>query len=338
MCLHIMVVRDVQSYIAQVVVISEMISVVQSIINVHGGSFSYFNLVVFFFLCLPVLLQSKISLNVTLLLLLYLALIFLKLLFQDLGEYYVKAMILLLTLPIYFILIQRTTFDHIACVCVQYIKIILCLGAVYIISWYFLGAYRNASTITIFLMLVLGYKHIWQGFASLVFAAVMKTQYKIWAILSLGGIMFRNKYLRFSILFLVGLAAITFPLLLLDLDIGWANFTYSQTSSLDERLNEVKSFLEVMSGHVSFFVFGWPIGSAIVTEGLSERGYMHSAYLWLVGTLGVPIFTILFFYIIARRTVTTRCFYIRLFLITFLLLTNPFCTALLFANEKKLSN
>jgi len=98
----------------------------------------------------------------------------------------------------------------------------------------------------------------------------------------------------------------------------------------------------VFGSQIEFSLYGWPLGSAIESEGLSERGYMHSAYLWLIGTLGLPLFFGLFGYLIIRRTVTWKCFFTRVFLIlssslTFLFLTNPLCTVLMLADENKAS-
>lgn len=331
------------NYIANIIVFSEILSVIQSILSVYDVTFSYLNLLVFFALCMPLLFRAKFPVSMLVLVLVYLILITTKVMLQGVEKYHLKALIILLTLPIYFLLISKTTFENIVDACKRYRAFALLLGLCYVLSWHYFGTYRNASTVTICLILILGYRQfLIQLFTSLPFAFVMKTQYKFWIVIAMLGVFLRSFVVRRMVLFLAALIAATFPLLLLSLDISWFNFSPSQISSLSERLSEVKAFKEVFSHELGYFFYGWEVGMPIQTDEVNDRGYMHSTYLWITGTLGFPLSACIFYYIVSRNTISWKCFFIRLFLVlsnafTFFLFTNPFCTALMFANEKKKS-
>ena len=335
--------KRVESYIAEIAVISELLSVVQSTINVAGVGVSYVNLIVFSLLCLPVLGKIKISLNEIFCIFLFLFAVVLKVLCQGVEEYYLKALVVILLIPFYFVLFRRTTFGDIVDACTKYRHLVLLLGLSYVCIWYFWGAYRNASTVTVFLMLILGFKNILGMIPAVLMAAVMKTQFKIWIVLSLGSLLFEHKVMRIIMLFSAGVMAAIFPLVIVSVDLSWIGFSPSEMSSLEERLREVRSFIEVMGSESSFIGVGWPLGQPIVADGLSERGYMHSSYLWFMGALGVPASLAFFAYVFSRSASSKRAFLVKFFLVlsnalTFLMLTNPFSTALMFANDKKTSD
>ena len=340
MCQNIMESEARQSYIAKALVFSEVASIIQSTVNVHGGSLSYINLFVFALLCFPLLLRTKFTIFELLVTLLFFSFVTAKVMIQGLGEYYIKSAIILLILPVYAVLAARTSLEDIADECFKRRHLILFLGIVYIVSWYFLGTYRNASTVTIFLMLVLAFKNVFDIALSLIFAAVMKTQYKIWAIISFGNCILKSGGLKRVTLFLMGLGAALIPIVLMYIDLSWAGFNASQLSSLEERLSEVRAFIETLSLSVFYWFVGWPLGQLIDGDSLSVRGYMHSAYLWVIGTMGIPFALVLFSCLFLKRSETRRFFFIRAFLVlsnafTFLLLTNPLCTTMMFTNENK---
>lgn len=329
-----------QSYIAKALVFSEVGSILQSIVNVYGSSLSYTNLFVFALLCFPLLLGIKVTIFELLVTLLFFSLVAAKVMIQGVSEYYLKAMILLFILPIYAVLGARTSLENISEECLRYKYLILCLGFVYFIFWYFFGTYRNASTVTIFIMLVLGFKNVFDIALLVPFAMVMKTQYKIWAIVTVGYCILKAWWLRRVVLYLTGLGAALIPVMLMYMDLSWTGFNASQLASLGERLKEVSAFIEILSLSEFHWFGGWPLGQLIDSEGLSVRGYMHSAYLWIIGSMGFPFALVFFSYLFLKRSYARRFFFIRAFLIlsnafTFLLLTNPLCTTMMFANEKK---
>jgi len=330
-----------QSYIAKVTVISEIASILQSFLNVYGLGLSYFNLMIFFSLCLPLFFVLKVSMKELSFVIVFFILILLKYLYQGVDVYYLKAGLLLLTLPVYFFLARKTTINHIVDACRRYRVIIFLLGGMYFISWLFLGTYRNASTVNIFLMLMLGYGSIFSKFsASITFAAVMKTQYKAWAAITLVMVVVRENLMRRAVLIMFAFVSIMLPLVLVFVDLSETSFSLSQISSLEERLREVRSFKTLLNSQFEYLVYGWPLGSVIESSELSDRGYMHSAYLWIIGTLGIPLSLVVFTFIVFRKVFSIHCFLVKVFLLlsntfTFLLFTNPLGTMLLFANEKK---
>ena len=139
MCLNIMEGNNGQVYLAKILVFSELLSVLQSIINVYGGGVSYVNLIVFSILIPPFLLNIKFTISEVFAFLFFVMLLVLKALFQGVGEYYQKALLLLLLLPIYFILAKRTSVVAIVEQCCKYRGLILTLGLAYVTSWYFFG-------------------------------------------------------------------------------------------------------------------------------------------------------------------------------------------------------
>lgn len=329
-----------EKYIANIIIISEIATIFQSIISLHIDGLSYFNLLVFFSLCLLALPALKISYQDVIICFAYILILTAKSLFQGFGEYYLKSALLLLTFLCYFLLIKGTTFNHVVQACVRFREVVFFLGLLYVCSWLIWGVYRNASTVTVLLILLLGYSHIIGKICSVaIFGSVMKTQYKFWMIFSLLSIFLKKGCFRYIALFVFLFFAVLFPFLFLHLDFSWVNFSNSQASSLAERLSEVHAFSEILTNNSNYLLYGWPLGTAIETEALVYRGYMHSAYLWIIGTLGLPLFFILVYFIISKRIITAKCFFIKTFLVlsnsfTFFILTSPLCTALMFSNEK----
>lgn len=343
MFLCIMETKNISFYIAEIAVLSEIFSIIQSIINVAGGNLSYLNSIVFFVLCLPILSKLKMPRELYVVIGVFFLFILAKILFQGLGLYYQKALLLVVLIPFYVVLFRQVMFSDIAAACKKYRYGILFLGMSYVCMWYFLGNYRNASTVTIFLMLFLGFSSVWSILMSFSLALVMKTQYKIWLLVSLFGFLFKNTKVRMFLFFLAGSSAAIFPLALVSIDLSKTGFSLSELASLEERLREVRAFINLMWRDYALIGFGWPIGQSISVEGLSERGYMHSAYLWLFGTLGLPVMAVVFGYVFCRTSSTRKIFFVRLFLIlsnslTFLIFTNPFSTALMFSDDTKKTN
>ena len=340
MLLNIMGGNAIQDYIAKILVFSEVFSVIQATINVHGGEVSYFNLIVFFILGLPFLFRGSFTINEIMIFLLFCIFLLLKIIFQGVGEYFQKAVLLLLLLPFYLAFAKQTSMVAIAAQCYKYRKLILIFGLVYVVSWFFWGTYRSASTVTVFIMLLLAYKNVFGLICSTLFALVMKTQYKIWLLVAVGSAIYREGILRRTLLVLMGFGAVYIPIVLAYTDSSLLIFNDSQLSSLEERLREVRAFISLIGTTEFFWILGWPIGQAIEYEGLSDRGYMHSAYLWILGTTGVAFSIFLFIVICAKGARCRKYFFIRAFLVlanafTFLFLTNPICTILMLADERK---
>lgn len=326
-------------YIANVVVLSEALTICQSILFVFGSNLSYLNLIFFFSLSFPVLFFKRMRSREVIYALLLLILIALKILIQGVGDYFVKSIILLMTIPFYAFITKNVSFDDIQQACSRYRYLVLMLGVTYMVCWYFFGTYRNASTLMITIIMFLGFYGKINIILAGIFATATKTQFKIWIIVSMLATVFSVQSLRRSMLVLAGLSAAVFPIVLLYIDTNLFWFNASQLSSLGERLNEVQAFMSVYDNNTLGYLFhGWPIGQPLDAETLSKRGYMHSSYLWLTGTLGLPITLLLFFKVVTKSFVTRRCFLIKLFLIlansfTFLILTNPFGTILLLCSE-----
>ena len=326
---------------AQVVVLSEIASVFQSTLNLYGFNLSYLNLIVFFALSLPFFLGLKVRVTLLYPLVLYLLFVCVKVLFQGLSVYATKVLVLLALLPFYYLLSRKISFEDIVFQCERFRLLILLIGLVYLVSWVFYGTYRNASTVMIFLMMFLGYRSLLiKVIVSIPFSLVMKTQYKFWLLCSLVAFSIRSSFLRYFILLFVAIFALCLPLFLLLLDIGWAGFSASQLSSLQERLEETRAFVNVITNNIAYIFYGWPLGTSIVSESVSERGYMHSTYLWFIGTVGFPLSIFIFSFFIFKRTLSWESLFVKMFLIlsntfTFLFLTNPFCTVLMLVNENR---
>jgi hypothetical protein len=332
--------KKIKLYVVEVAVLSEILSIVQSVITVLGGNPSYFNLLFFFVFCAPVFFQVRMSKKMCFVLMSFILFVVVKLFLQGVGEYYQKSLVVLFSIPFYLVVFRHVEFEDIVSVCRKYRFFVMFLGVVYIGFWFFLGTYRNASTVTIFLMLLLGFDTLKGKAVSLLSAFVMKTQYKIWLVVSLFGLLVRDKLMMSVSAVIAGFFAVGFPVVILFVDLGWVGFSDSELSSLGERLREVCSFISAINEGSGFYGFGWPIGQPILEGSLSERGYMHSAYLWLLGSLGFPVSFLFFCFLFSRKSFSRKSFFVRLFLIlssslTFFVLTNPFVTALMFSNESK---
>jgi hypothetical protein len=333
-----------RDYIARAAVLSEVLSLLQSLINTIGGSLSYVNSISFFIFCIPIFLGLRLSRIEAFGVALFLLVIMMKVLFQGVGEYFIKSFFLILTMPLYVLLARRSSTECVVAACQRYKHLIVIIGFAYLAAWVLWGEYRNASTITAFMMMYLGFKSFVDGLVLASFALVMKTQYKIWALVMVCVYAFKNRMLLSFISFSAILSAALLPVALALTDLSWlVLFNASELASLGERLMEVRAFVELLGAHLEYLFIGWPVGQALAIETLSERGYMHSAYLWITGTFGIFLSSLLIFSFINWGVGTRNLYLAKLFLIlsnalTFLLFTNPLCTIVLLSRVSKKSN
>lgn len=335
MCLCIM--ESKHRLVAHALVFSEVCSGVQSTLNVLGANISYTNLVVFFIFLLPATFRIRTSSNIFVFAAVFSLFLVFKMTLQGVGEYVAKSLILLSTVPFYFIASRHISCNDIRSSCEKFRWLIFVVGIVYVATWLEYGTYRNASTFMILIMVFMGFQLKLGLILSPIFALLMKTQYKIWLVVSVFAVPFATFRCRWIFMFSAAIVAASAPLLL-SVDGLEGTFSASEISSLGERLNEVRAFNESMSSNALHFVFGWPIGQPLSTDNLSSRGYMHSSYLWLIGTLGIPATLLFFIYVSKRAIVSSTFFFLKTLILlsnamTFLLLTNPLTTMLLMCND-----
>jgi hypothetical protein len=321
--------------------LSELISLVQTILNIHGLELHYSNLISFWILSIFYIFELKVKKENILCICFFGTFIILKLLFLEIGIYYLKVIILLGTIPLYFIIFNNTNLKLIEYYCEKYLLLFLLLGLAVLTSWILVGEYRNTSTFTCLIVAIICSRKLKAKIFSIPFFLTMKTQYQLWLLTTILLKIFRLLSSRLS-LFLVIMFCILLPYTLyLYLD----NISFLGTShltSLGERLEETKYIYDNISMMGSEFWYGANIGTSIYLEANdSHRGYTHSLYLWVILYFGIPLTLIFIILFISTKNPSSNrhMFIINLLLLsncfTFLLFTNPFTTCLLLANNNE---
>lgn len=274
-------------YLAYITILSELISVVQSILSVTGLSFNYLSLFAFMFLVLPAL--TRLPMTALLIILAVLSLQVLKSLFIGLGPEFAKSSGLLIFAGILILMSQQMFVDDFKNVLTRWRWYIVGLGLLYVLLWYYFGAYRNASTFSLALMTFLGF-HRWMRLSSLVFLLNAKTLYQLSALniffsLFMRSMVSRTLFLSCCVIF----AALAPILLVFALPPEVIIFTASHTASLGERILETKTLLDNINGKWLVFLWGDQLGWVLESSDIKARGYVHANHLWLIRTLGFPI-------------------------------------------------
>ena len=277
-------------YLAYVTVASELLSVLQDILALHGLSLHYASLICFGLLAIPAV--ARVSSYTIIILLGIVALQLLKNLVLGIGPEFSKAMILIVFAALMLLLVPHLFMDDFTAVLRQLRWYIVALGVVYVVSWAMIGGYRNASTFSLSLMLFLGFQGKMRA-SSLFFLASAKTLFQLlsftvvfaWFAKSL---MARTMFITSCISF----AVVTPILLALFLPPEVTIFTASHTSSLMERLLETRTLIDNIKESWWVFIWGDQVGWVLQSNIINPRGYVHANHLWLIRTFGLPIWII----------------------------------------------
>jgi len=274
-------------YLAYITILSELVSVVQSILSLTGLPLNYLSMFAFMFLVLPAL--TRLPMTALAIILAVLSLQVLKSFFIGLGPEFAKSSVLLIFAGILILMSQQMFVEDFINVLTRWRWYIVGLGLLYVILWYHFGTYRNASTFSLALMTFLGFQR-WMRFSSLVFLLNAKTLYQIAALnlffsLFTRSMISRTLFLSCCVIF----AALAPILLVIALPPDVIIFTSSHTASLGERILETKTFLDNINSKWSVFLWGDQLGWVLESSDIKARGYVHANHLWLIRTLGLPI-------------------------------------------------
>ena len=170
--------------LSDALVLSEVLSGVQSILNVFGAGISYVNLIFFFAILSPLLLTARAKQTAVVFMCGFCAFVIFKILAQGIGDYALKSLILLSVLPLYIFASSIINLHDIKSSCERFRWFIASVGIVYVFFWVQYGTYRNASTVVLLIMAVLAFRFKLALVFAPIFALVMKTQYKIWLVVA----------------------------------------------------------------------------------------------------------------------------------------------------------
>jgi len=329
-----------RKYLAEALILSEIFSLIQSSLNIFNYEISYISSILFLSASAIIMVTGTVHAKILYAGIILAIIVIIKISIQGVDQHYVKALLLIALIPYYALVAKKTDFQSIEEAAKKYKYMLIIIGCTYLWLWFLYGGYRNASTIFLALILFIISGEKKRNAIMWLAAAVMKTQYIIWVAITY--IIVKFPFSKFSSLALLvlGISTAVGPLYIDSALVQALGFNASQVSSMDERLNEIRVFSYIMTSDIYNVIFGWVPGYSLELSDTSERGYMHNAPLWITGSLGLPLSVLLYVYIATRNIKTMRFFAIKSFGIlantfTFLLLTNPLITILLFTNEKK---
>tara|TARA_Y100000588_G_scaffold206724_1_gene220479 strand:- start:6273 stop:7220 length:948 start_codon:yes stop_codon:yes gene_type:complete len=312
--------------------------VLQSLLSLYQVELQYVSLIVFSLLCLPAL----IRLNIITTTLIYVVVLIqlLKVLFIGIGPEYAKAGSLIIFTAILITLGPKLFIEDLLCVLKRLRWIILMIGAIYVACWIPNHTYRNASTFSLFIMTFLGFRGP-MFISSFAFLSFAKTLFQLlFPIALIGGIM-KSIQLRKILVITCILSALITPIILSQLlDDDMIIISQSHTSSLFERLYEVRVLTDNMHASPINYLIGDRVGWVLESAFFAERGYVHSTHLFLIRTYGIPIWIIGMVLLLNNATRgNNKVFTIKVLIIisqAFLqtLFTSAFLTMILFSSSK----
>jgi hypothetical protein len=277
-------------YLAYITILSELMSVVQSILSVSGFSLNYVSLIVFIVLVLPAL--ARISITPLILVLAVLAVQVVKSIVIGVGPEFVKASILVLFAAIFILMSQKMFVEDFINVLRRLRWCIIVLGLIYVVAWYELGIYRNASTFSLAIMVFLGFQGRMRV-SALIFAISAKTLFQISSFTILVSLFTRSMMTRsIFVTSCVIFGALGPVILMILIPPEMVIFTASHTSSLFERLLETRTLIDNIQGRWSVWFWGDQLGWVLDSSVIEARGYVHANHLWLFRTFGFPIWLV----------------------------------------------
>lgn len=327
-------------YLAYVTVGSELMSVVQSILSLGGLSLNYVSLIVFMAFVIPAM--ARINLTAFIIVLSVLAVQILKSAVIGLGPEFSKALVLVVFAAV-LILMGRKMFVE------DFIEVLrrvrwytVTLGLIYVVSWSFLGSYRNASTFSLAVMAFMGFQGSMRA-SSLLFAMSAKTLFQVLSVTIIVSWFARSLPTRsIFVASCVTFGALAPIALVVFITPEMVIFTASHTASLFERLLETRTLMDDIQGSWSVLVWGDQLGWVLESDLIEARGYVHANHLWLVRTFGLPIWFIGVFFLVKNARygswevlgIRTLVLTSQAFLMT--LFTSPFLTMLLICRARNL--
>lgn len=329
---------NISVYLAYVTVLSELMSVVQSILSLTGLPLNYVSLFIFSLFVLPAL--AQVSLAKFIIVLCVLALQILKSALVGVGPEFSKALMLVLLAAIFILVGQRMFVEDFIKVLRRLRWYTLCLGSIYVLIWIMLGQYRNASTFSLAVMAFLGFQGSMR-LSSLAFAVSAKTLFQLLSFTVIISWFTRSLMARtIFVAACVAFGALAPILLVVFITPEMIIFTASHTASLFERLLESHTLIENIKDSWSVIIWGDRLGWVLESSLIGERGYVHANHLWLVRTFGLPIWLIGVIFMIKNARygswqiigIRTLVFASQAFLMT--LFTSPFLTMILLCRAK----
>lgn len=325
-------------YLAYITILSELMSTVQSILSLTGFKLNYLSLIVFTILVIPAL--APVSLTRLIFILAVLSAQLLKSIVIGIGPEFFKASVVLLFAAIFILVSQKMFVEDFIIVLRRLRWSIIVLGLIYVVVWYELGTYRNASTLSLAVMVFLGF----QGgmrFSALIFLISAKTLFQISSLTILvspftRSIMSRSIFVTSCVI----IGALGPVILMILIPPEMVIFTASHTASLSERLLETSTLIDNIQGRWLVYFWGDQLGWVLDSSFIEARGYVHANHLWLFRTFGFPIWLVGVFFIAKNACyggwpilgIRTLILVTMAFLMT--LFTSPFLTMLLLCRAR----